>query len=865
MNIVQKLTTAHLKANVRRTVTTVLGIVISVAMITAVFVSVSSLFKYFGDAAIYNGGNWDASCEVSSDQAIKLKTNNKVKRVGLEGNVDPKESGFKIDYGLSDRSSTGTMFAADKNCLSQMLTGEYEGSIPQTDDEIMVSGEFISKNNLDWSIGSSVSIPVGVRTIGGEPVSSLGYIAGEEFTPSDIKEYKIVGIIKNNKPTQDYPILRHATSQELKNATAYIELKTLNMNSRKEVKSIMNSAGVQDYNVNDDVMNANLSFSPKGAIVETIIPMASVVLAIIMIAGFMLIYNAFGISLQERTRYLGMLASVGATKRQKRSSVYFEGFILGLIGIPVGVGAGILGITITLNAVGNKILSSGLAADISNVSFKTSIPWPVIVGVVILSALTIFISAIVPAKKASAITPISALKQSTDIKIKGRKLKSSKLIRLIFGCEGEIADKNLKRNGKKSRVVISSIALSVVLFLTCNYFCSLFLQANNTMASDIPYQVDIYCLFKGEQDKQYFDMCDYFLNDAKSMNGVDDAYYIFNNVYQFGKKGNANEDIASQNNVSEKYSDFWKSGTIYVNYISDDKFNELCKENGIDPASYYEVSNSGEINCLLMDNISHKKGENNVFSQNIIGKQIFNNYDQEKICKNTVSALIDYSSNDICGLNPKNNASAFAPISAYKKAAFAGFTDKTSASYSIAIKTENHAEVTDAVNKSIDDYVLINNLSNCSFVVQDVVKTFQAMSTTLFIIQVFCYGFIALMILISFVNILNTVTTGIDLRRREFAMFKSVGITPKGFNKMICLESLLYGIKALVISIPVSILLSFLMNVLLGSDQIPFTVNVPLYLAVVAVVFVLVGSGMLLAVSKLKKDSIIEALKEDIC
>ena len=131
--------------------------------------------------------------------------------------------------------------------------------------------------------------------------------------------------------------------------------------------------------------------------------------------------------------------------------------------------------------------------------------------------------------------------------------------------------------------------------------------------------------------------------------------------------------------------------------------------------------------------------------------------------------------------------------------------------------------------------------------------------------KVFSIGFIALMILISFVNILNTVTTGIDLRRREFAMFKSVGITPKGFNKMICLESLLYGIKALVISIPVSILLSFLMNVLLGSDQIPFTVNVPLYLAVVAVVFVLVGSGMLLAVSKLKKDSIIEALKEDIC
>ncbi|UKI23553.1 MAG: ABC transporter permease [Anaerotruncus sp.] len=185
----------------------------------------------------------------------------------------------------------------------------------------------------------------------------------------------------------------------------------------------------------------------------------------------------------------------------------------------------------------------------------------------------------------------------------------------------------------------------------------------------------------------------------------------------------------------------------------------------------------------------------------------------------------------------------------------AGFTDKTSASYSIAIKTENHAEVTDAVNKSIDDYVLINNLSNCSFFwLRMLLLLFQAMSASLFIIQVFCYGFIALMILISFVNILNTVTTGIDLRRREFAMFKSVGITPKGFNKMICLESLLYGIKALVISIPVSILLSFLMNVLLGSDQIPFTVNVPLLsVGGCCCFFVLVGSGMLLAVSKLKK------------
>lgn len=864
MNIVQKLTLAHLKSNVRRTVTTILGIAISVAMITAVFVSVSSMFDYIGNSSIYNGGDWHAYSSADEAQVSKLKSNNKVKKVGLQATLEPQAENFKIDYGKSDRSSTGCLFAGDKNCLQMMLTGKYEGEIPQKADEIMVTKSFITQNNLDWKIGSTVSIPFGLRTLNGEEVS-LSYMSGEKFEATDIKEYKIVGIIEYNEPTKAYSIIRHAAPAELKNSTAYIQLKTLGMNSRKEVKSIMNSAGIQEFSINGDVMNAHFSFAPQGVMMGTILPMASVILAVIMVAGFMLIYNAFGISLQERTKYLGMLASVGATKQQKKSSVYFEGFLLGLVGIPLGVGAGILGISITLNAVGGKLVSSGMIKGDGQLKFNVSIPWPVIIGVVLLGALTIFISAVIPAKKASSITPITALKQSSDIKLKARSLKSSKLVRLIFGCEGEIADKNLKRNGKKSRVIISSIAISVVLFTTCNYFCSVFTQANDTSMTDIPYQVNIYCLNTDEQNEKYFDMCDYFLDDAKNTGGVDDAYYMFNNIYIYGKKGHANGDIANASTVSKKYSKFWNSGTIYVNYISDEKFNALCKENGIDPAEYYNYSDPSEMKCLLLNNISHKKGDNNVFSENIIGKKIYTDNDIENNYKCVVGALVKYSDNDMFKLNPKNMASAYVPFSVYKNSVLKGYNDYSAISKSIGVVTNNHADVTEAINSSIDTYVLDNNISNNSFNAQDTVMSVQAMSSTIFIIQVFCYGFIALMILISLVNIINTVTTGINLRRKEFAMFKSVGTTPRGFNKMICLESLLYGIKALVISIPVSILLSFLINKLLASGQIPFTVNISLYLAVVAVVFVLVGSSMLISVSKLKNDSIIETLKEDIC
>lgn len=619
------------------------------------------------------------------------------------------------------------------------------------------------------------------------------------------------------------------------------------------------------YELNTDYLSANFSFAADSDLALSTLPVIAVILAVIIFASVALIYNAFGMSLSERTRYLGMLASVGATKAQKSSSVYFEGFLLGLVGIPVGIGAGILGIYITLEAVGTRIQQAGLINGGDNVKLSIVVPLWVILCIIFVSAFTIFISAMIPAKKASSVTPIAALKQSDEIKLKSKKLKSSKLIRAIFGYEGELANKNLKRNGRKSRVITASIALSIILFLSVNAFCDMFVKAND-LSNDLPYQV---YASVGNQNEY-----DIVKEDASSLTGIDDVYSATNLYFRYGGDSavenlNTNQDVADKSNLTSSYSKLFDDNLAYINFIDDEDFNQLCKNNSIDYKEYYEPygENDKEVRALLMNNVSHDGKGGEAFTDNILGEMFYSDQYDENGNKLTVSenvnlkavvtGFVDYDSkNYVCNLNPATAISLYVPLSMYVNYCESIGID---AEMTVAVETQDSEKAT----KDIEDIIDENNLSGA--VVIDIEKTTVAMNTLIFCIQVFFYGFAALITLISVANIINTVSTGIDLRRKEFAMYKSVGITPGGFNKMICMESLFYGLKALIFGIPISILLSLAMYLLLQSGNIPFTINIPLYLIVAAVVFLIVGASMFFAVSKLKNDSIVETLKEDIC
>ncbi len=854
MNIVNKLTLRHLKENKGRTVVTTLGICVSVAMITAVFVAVSSFMNLFGNVCLLMDGHYQATMIVDSHQLNEIKNDERVSRVGI---YDTSTGNSFSLNSHPTRQNTGDYFVGDKTCIEQMVTGTYDGTLPIKDNEIAVEQVFIDKNNLNWKIGDTVKINDGQRFIDDENIGKCSifgsYQKGEYFVKEKQSEYKITAILKNNPSTVSVPyyIIKctdyavHPLSQN-EMTTALVELKNVNYNSLNVLKDMVKQYKVEDYSFASEYLETNFAIDENSTMASLVLPMAAIVLAIIMIASVVLIYNAFAMSISERVRYLGMLASVGATKKQKRFSVFFEGMILGLIGIPVGIIAGIAGIGITLTILGDKIISTGMlqGADQSNLEMKMVVEPLAILGIIIVSALTIFISSFVPSIKASKITPIDAIRQNNEIKIKSKKLRSSKLIRIIFGYEGELANKNLKRNGRKARTITASIALSIVLFLCCNYFCDAF---NKTVLNevDIPYQV-----YAGVD----YENKDELLNDLEGINGIDKAYCVTNGYF---KTPTVEDDkpwtFVNKDYLTPTYKSFFNtSHSMSINAIDDKDFNELCKANGISVKEYYLG-----YKVLLMNNVNHGNGSG-IFNDSVIGVSLAD-FSYEGL---TIGGLIDYNKDFYaCNLNPKNTISMYMPVSQY----YAMYNENRNEEeslydmmYIVGIETTQHKQVTEKITEMFD------NSDYDTHLITDVVQQTQTMSTIEMIIQVLIYGFITLISLITVFNIINTVSTGIAMRKKEFAMLKSVGTTPKGFNKMIALESVFYGIKALIFGLPISALLSFAMNKAMDTDAIPFEINWILYLIVSVVVFVIIGLTMIYSFAKLKNDSIVETLKQEI-
>lgn len=853
MNIVNKLTLRHLKENKGRTVITTLGICVSVAMITAVFVAAASFLNLFAEIDFLASGHRHAIFAANATQLQQLMDDDRIERVGVRA----ESESFQLEGDKSKSARTGDIYVGDKVNLEQMFTVGYDGTIPENGNEIAVEQKFIERNNLDWKIGDTVTIPLGVRYLV-EENGEKSYIAGryfsdEQFELTDVGEFKITAILHENPPTSVSGSivkcldLSSYTVPDDKPVEALIELKEVNHDSLNVIKSMISDYNIQEYNVNTEYLATVFAVDKDNATAMSLLPLVLIVLAIIMIASVVLIYNSFGMSLSERVRYLGMLASVGANKKQKKASVYYEGLILGIIGIPVGIVAGIVGIGITLKAVGAQIIDSGMLNGVSSENMEMAVKVPIwaIIAIVFFSALTILISSVIPARKASSITPIDAISQRQEIKIKAKNVKSSKLVRKIFGYEGELANKNLKRNGRKSRVITASIALSVVLFLSCNYFCQMF-----TMSADVStmhYQISTMVRF---DDKDAF--CR-LLDDVAD---IDDYYCVNSDFFELSKnagKEGADQSIANAEYTTNGYSKFFDSKrNLFINYIDDEDFNKLCESNGIDYKKYY----GDTARALVLNNVNHET-DSQIFNEKLLGTMYQYTYSEEPI-DIELSDFIKYDSKSyICNLNPSNTISMYMPFTTAYEILNEGRSNKDFL-YLIGVETDKHAEVTENIQKIIDE----NDFG--SGYVSDYIEQMKSMNAIAFVLQVFVYGFIALITLITIANIINTISTGIAMRRKEFAMLKSVGTTPKGFRKMVMLESVFYGLKALVFALPISVLISVLMNKTVASNAIPFELDWKLYLAVILAVFVIVGLSMLYSVSKLKNDSIIETLKEEI-
>ncbi|CDA31212.1 aBC-type transport system involved in lipoprotein release permease component [Clostridium sp. CAG:492] len=744
----------------------------------------------------------------------------------------------------------------DKKGLEQGGVTLLEGRMPENSNEIVIPEHLIKSGRINYTIGEKITLNLGKRQTkdGLELTQEDALLTDEsEETESssksksetedfeeivDTKEhtYTIVGIIErsNYKGIEGFsaPGYTAISYMDNENDINTANISVLYSNLKDFQKKTEDIKSVIEKNIGSSVTvsyNSSL-IDYEGGVSDTtmasLYSVGAVVIIIIILSSVFVIRNSFSISVSEKTKQYGMLSSIGATKKQIKKSVLYEGFYIGIIGIPLGILCGMLAVVILLQVV-NVLLGDSL-----NEKCVFSIPILAIIASIVISAITIYLSCILPARRASKISPIEAIRGNDDIKIKAKKVKTSKITKKLFGIGGVIASKNLKRNKKKYRTTVISLVVSISIFISLSSFLDYGGKIVNVYYKDLGYDISVY---NGTVENY---------NEITKLDNVEEYSYSYMtegsvdiNKYgsEFGKR------IAKDNE---------ETNNITIILINNDYFKKFIEHLGIQSTNYKDIA-------ILEDDAYEYIDE----------KTVFENYYSLKT-GDSIEITLTNGEKRTVKISKKTDERPMGYKNVYSNGGYLFVSedfiqdksDKKSFHVgSLLIKSQNPDELENEINNlkktnNLYSKLYINNIS----------KYVEENQKIILLISIFLYGFIAVITLIGVTNIFNTITTNMILRSKEFANLKSVGMTTKEFNRMIRLESILYGLKSLLIGIPLGLIGSYCIynGIAKGLD---FGYILPLKSIIIAIIFVfiIVGLTMKYSLNKINKQNIIETIRED--
>ena len=885
MKVLNELSVKDLKLNKKRSIVIIIGIILSTALICGVAGLVTSFQKTFVETAKKNQGNYHTIFyDVPKDELKYIEENRGVKDYYLSEGI-----GYSYLPNVTVTTSTGAeekpyvnIIAMDNKFLNNMSIELQNGRLPESDDEIVVSARINQKFKTNYKVRDTITLNVGELKDDTSDVDEKNSQSSEnEIINTTPKTYKIVGII--NRPTttiepyeaewftvitkmqtikkQANIAVLYTNPYDYKKNTEYInkmvEVKVGENVDKSEV-TIFNGLDkfYRSYKYKIKINNELLSYegaSLDDETLKTIYGLGAFIMGIVLVSSVFVIRNGFAISITERLKQYGMLSSIGATKKQIKKSVYFEGFILGIIGIPLGILSGVFAIYILVNVV-NYILKDYVS---SGTLLTYSMSWVAIVVSVIVSIVTIWLSCRKSAKKASKITPIEAIRSSEDVKLKAKKIKCPKIITKIFKTGGEIAYKNLKRSKKKYRTTVISIIVSVVIFIAISSFIQYGFKMSSSYYTEKNYNYVVYAYttasnknkeeFAKEQAKNYK-----MLTDISNLPDIGEFSINKTNVFEINMDEKHESELTDYGkDVKARYEEPEEDGekidTIDVISLSKDVYKRYLKKIG----GNYETYKEGAI--LIDNNITYDEKGKRIQGSMYIWKKgdTVTGKINDKEYNIKIVAKTEERPN---GVENLYNTHAYFIVSEE-------FINKTGY---ISASLYTQSNDTEKLDKEIEQYKKENNLTNSNLNTFNMEESIKAENAIVLVISIFLYGFIGVITLIGITNIFNTITTNMNLRKKEFAMLKSIGMTKKEFNRMIRLESIFYGVKSLIIGIPIGIALSYGMyKVFENSMEMEYVL--PYKAIVVAVIFVAVIIGIIMkySMSKIDKQNIIETIRND--
>ena len=871
MDLLKKLTIKNLKLNKKITIVTKIGIMLSVALITAVASMYNSCITSLVKYETYEKGDFHVVFyNVPIEETKTLKNNRKISEVFLTQDV-----GYaNLENSKNEYKPYAFIKAFTKASLENLSVKLSEGRLPENEDEIVIPTHLKTNGRIALNVGDTITLNVGTRVSNGIELNQndeFNKDSQEKIINTTSKTYKIVGIIERPASNienysapgytfitllNDENILGKADayckytkegSKDYINVTANIlsineddfgKFEKGKFDSEEEFNKIANEVSKSKYNYNINSYLIILETDPlNNNAVGGLGTVVIITCGIIVFTSVFCIKNSFDISIAEKTKQYGMLKSVGATKKQIRKNVFFEATILGLIGIPLGLLLGVFASSILI-LISNSFIGDMLAKGLKLVLSFSWISYAVAIG---LGIITIYLSALRSARKASKISPIESIRNSNEIKIKSKKIKSPKIIKKLFGIGGEISYKNLKRNKKKYRTTVISITVSVFVFIALSYFMSL---AFDQIKEELKLKdYNLWLLIDDNNDEQLEQKV---IETTRLENIKNYTISKYDNCYITNSKY-SDEYKEFMNGTSAKEEDIFDSN-INVKTVNNEQYKEYIKKLGL---NYEKMKNK----AILINNIrvgKYDEEKNKYIQKNI---KMFEYKENETInCKTSDDKQFDVEIGIITDIlpfgleEPSNYALMIVSNDIYEKYF-------KSNKIMIYYDSSNPDKLQDDIDELLKGY---------NYNINNIAENARMLEKVFTLVGIFLYGFIIVITLIGVTNIFNTITTNMELRKPEFAMLKSVGMTTKEFNKMIRLETVFMGIKSLLFSIPIGIGLSYLMYSALGTNQtLKFTIPIKSIIIAIVTVFLLITCIMKYSIGKIKKQNTIETIRNE--
>lgn len=765
-NLFYELTITTVKNNRIRVTTTLVGVVISVALITNIVFTASSLYNFMIDDIKYRFGDWSIQIENMEGKVEEATDNENFQRGEMTGvsyayidNTGNPDKPFMYIVSLDDKMKKITNFNLE------------EGRMPKNPGEIVIPEHVLTNAGASIKVGDRLKLDEGYRVniVNGEELTQKDHYVfkNEVFIKDRTKEYKVVGICQR-LAVEPYMAAGYTAITVPQKPVVNVVDTFFKSEDYLQVQNIVSKYYVKPNTVklNESLLKAQ-GYLPGESSVGDLIILAILLIVFIGICGFLLMYNTFTFSLREHEKSYRILASAGATRKQLRKASVYEGLFIGSIGITVGMILGSAWTYCLIHFFGDDIIAIFTMYGTGKMDYQVGGQWMVIafgvsVGMVLLSI-------VFPAYRTGQIKPIRSYHFDDVSLVVRRKMSNVNIFkRGIFSLESKLAFKNYRKNSRTYRYPVVSMTLSIVLFLSVGTIGSYMEKMLDFIEGpDVSYDISYMTKSASEAEKAFVHL--------STVEGVERCtHYKFSEVYMdlngytkntifYIMDDSSFEGYLEMNNLKDDgYFDEKYPRSLAMSYITkfDDKTRSFEKE--MLPENQKPIGKVGKIpgikNPIVINDYIDNVPENNMLE---IGKFV-----------------VLMSKSAAAGLNINEGEITFSGTAYFK------VKDNS--------KTFITMEKVCKKNGLAVDYLV--NLE----------RQREDIKSTMMVIEYFSYAFIILISIIAVVNVFNTINSDFAMRRMEFATLQSIGMSRKSLDKMIHMECLILGIRTLLYALPLT-------------------------------------------------------------